>query len=277
MRIMLTNSIEESPIPGHWPCTHRPLLPVCGKPIVVHQIEHFANRGMKQFIIPRSPSQAALRARLGNGQEWGVTIRYSDMTDEELLSVNKLNGTEIMVVAGDTLDRRMAMSLNTTSSGSKFAISSLQDYHRINLAAIRGEVELTLPGRPVHNFYAQSDWYTNIDPHAYIGQNVFLGKHCCVGADSRLEQNCILGNGVLISENVTLSNVTVLPNTYIKAGAHFENAVLYDGYVLSLDGHEAESTSLSISRASNPSVTGLPQQESSGAFFVKERRQHRGR
>lgn len=62
------------PLTDHLP---KPLLPVAGKPLIVHHIERLAAAGIRQLVINHAHLGAMIEARLGDGSEWGVTIRYS--------------------------------------------------------------------------------------------------------------------------------------------------------------------------------------------------------
>ncbi|MEJ2396347.1 MAG: sugar phosphate nucleotidyltransferase, partial [Candidatus Thiodiazotropha sp.] len=55
----------------------KPLLPVAGKPLIVHHIERLAQAGIRQLVINHAHLGEMIEARLGDGSEWGVEIRYS--------------------------------------------------------------------------------------------------------------------------------------------------------------------------------------------------------
>jgi N-acetyl-alpha-D-muramate 1-phosphate uridylyltransferase len=55
----------------------KPLLPVAGKPLIVHQIERLARAGFQRLVINHAHLGALIEARLGDGSDWGVEIRYS--------------------------------------------------------------------------------------------------------------------------------------------------------------------------------------------------------
>ncbi len=55
----------------------KPLLPVAGKPLIVHHIERLAAAGIRRLVINHAHLGAMIEARLGDGSEWGVEIRYS--------------------------------------------------------------------------------------------------------------------------------------------------------------------------------------------------------
>jgi N-acetyl-alpha-D-muramate 1-phosphate uridylyltransferase len=55
----------------------KPLLTVAGKPLIVHHIERLAQAGIRQLVINHAHLGAMIEARLGDGAEWEVEIRYS--------------------------------------------------------------------------------------------------------------------------------------------------------------------------------------------------------
>jgi N-acetyl-alpha-D-muramate 1-phosphate uridylyltransferase len=55
----------------------KPLLPVAGKPLIVHHIERLAQAGIRQLVINHAHLGEMIETRLGDGSAWGVEIRYS--------------------------------------------------------------------------------------------------------------------------------------------------------------------------------------------------------
>lgn len=55
----------------------KPLLPVAGKPLIVHHIERLAEAGIRQLVINHAHLGGLIEAELGDGSAWGVEIRYS--------------------------------------------------------------------------------------------------------------------------------------------------------------------------------------------------------
>ncbi|MEH6650020.1 MAG: nucleotidyltransferase family protein [Motiliproteus sp.] len=57
-------------------CCPKPLLPVAGKPLVVHHIERLAEAGITDIIINVSHLGEQITAALGDGSRWGVAITF---------------------------------------------------------------------------------------------------------------------------------------------------------------------------------------------------------
>src|SRR5262245_35355956 len=54
----------------------KPLLPVCNKPLILHQIEIMRSVGIRQIVILIGHKGFELSKTLGDGSQFGVTIRY---------------------------------------------------------------------------------------------------------------------------------------------------------------------------------------------------------
>jgi MurNAc alpha-1-phosphate uridylyltransferase len=55
----------------------KPLIPVAGKPLIVHHIERLASMGVRQIVINHAHLGEKIEAALGDGAHWGVEISYS--------------------------------------------------------------------------------------------------------------------------------------------------------------------------------------------------------
>lgn len=62
------------PLTDHTP---KPLLPVGGKPLIVWHLERLAAAGFAEVVINHAHLGEQIEARLGDGSEWGLQIRYS--------------------------------------------------------------------------------------------------------------------------------------------------------------------------------------------------------
>lgn len=55
----------------------KPLLPVQGKALIVHQIERLKSAGFRDFVINHAYLGEQIEAHLGDGSQWNVKIHYS--------------------------------------------------------------------------------------------------------------------------------------------------------------------------------------------------------
>jgi N-acetyl-alpha-D-muramate 1-phosphate uridylyltransferase len=58
--------------------TPKPLLPVAGKPLIVWHLERLARAGIRDIVINHAHLGDQIEALLGDGDAWGVSIRYSE-------------------------------------------------------------------------------------------------------------------------------------------------------------------------------------------------------
>lgn len=265
-------SEQSSPLEPLWPSTHRALMPLAGKTLLIYLIEQLVDAGIRHVRIAGSIQQYAVRNRLRCGREWGITIRYSDLHGEELLAECLASETRCLYLLGDHLydtdfsrlveyqdsteipadltDVRGAglwrvqsgvltgHSLGAASGTVSYEnpLSDVLEYHRANLRAVRGFLpRLNVPGAAIHRT-ATADWQSAIASTASVGTDVFIGKHCRVGALARLDSGCVLSNGVVIDVGTRLQNATVLPNCFVGGGMALRDAVLGPDGILSLDG-----------------------------------------
>ncbi|WP_369857022.1 N-acetylmuramate alpha-1-phosphate uridylyltransferase MurU [Candidatus Thalassolituus haligoni] len=63
-----------APLTDHCP---KPLLPLAGKPLIVHHIEKLVAAGITELVINHAWLGDMLETQLQDGQQWGATIRYS--------------------------------------------------------------------------------------------------------------------------------------------------------------------------------------------------------
>lgn len=289
-------SDKSSPLEPLWPSTHRALLPIAGKALIVHLVEQLVEAGVRHLRIAGSIQQYAVRNRLGDGSEWGVTVRYSDLHGDDLRMECLLASGNCLYMLGDVLNhgdlqtlvqRRdydalqpdlyydaagmwqlrdghacgYSLGLGGGELPYENALVSVADYHDANLRAAQGLLpRLNLPGTRIHSA-AIADWKTQIANDAFVGADVFIGKHGKIGSLARLERNCILSNGVIVDSGVRIENVSVLPNCYVGRSISLRDAVLGPGGVLGLNGAFwpiDDTRVLGSTRDNREALTGIP-------------------
>jgi len=290
--IVVDFSHQTSPFEQLWPSTHRALLPIIGKPMIVHTLERLRNMGYRHFRIARHLQQPFVKNRLGNGEEWGVTLRYSDLTGAELLGETIACFGGAMRVMGDELLHTGAefarpgeydlaveqIPLKTTAifelanqsliarplksdPSECYSVRSVRDYHTMCFQLCRSFAAVdTAPGTQLHRS-AQADWKTSIAPDVLVGSSCFVGKHCKIEAGVVLDENCVLGNGVYVDKKSLLRNCVVLPNTYIGPGVRLQDCVASPLGAMHVSGEyagEAVKAVLRSTRSNEEQLTGLP-------------------
>jgi MurNAc alpha-1-phosphate uridylyltransferase len=63
----------------------KPLLEVCGKPLIVWHIEKLAKAGFKEIVINIAHLGFKIPEALGDGSKWGVKLHFSDEQNEGAL------------------------------------------------------------------------------------------------------------------------------------------------------------------------------------------------
>jgi len=289
-------SSQSSPLEPAWPSTHRAVLPIVGKALIVHSIEILIRLGIKHIRVAGSIQQYAVEKRLGDGKEWDVTIRYSDLHHTDLLTQTLLEKKHCLFILGDqmhsinighpwlatsgnqvaTINPGEHTALWTLTKGEitqlsllglsslkykSFPISSCFDFHQANRLAVSNALTgISLPGKAIRD-NCVTDWDTSISRSAHLGAGTFIGKHCKIGNRVTLESNCILGAGVVLSGDTHLKNVTVLPNTYVGRNIRLQNAVVSPIGIFDLENNFwpiHEQSVLTRSRANKENITGLP-------------------
>ena len=62
----------------------KPLVPVGGKPLIVHHLEKLAGAGFREIVINLGHLGSKIPETLGDGSSWGLSIAYSDEGPEPL-------------------------------------------------------------------------------------------------------------------------------------------------------------------------------------------------
>lgn len=287
-------SSAASPLEPAWPSTHRALLPVAGKPIIIHLIEQLAALGIKHLRIAGSIQQFPVKNRLGTGQEFGVTIRYSDIHGPDLCLQTLLERRECLYFIGDQLlnvahaldslnfARARTSSLDSTESAALWTlgkdgpeclqmnnpffakgacIKTASDFHLANKLLVTGTVNnFELPGRAIRE-HVQVGWDSNIHPTAEIEAGVTVGNQCYIGSRVYLGAGCVIGDGCVIRPGAQLINVSLLPNTFVGGTVQLRDAIITPKAIFDLHGKYwliDDRSIISRVRSNDEANTGMP-------------------
>jgi D,D-heptose 1,7-bisphosphate phosphatase len=86
----------------------KPLVPVAGEPLLVRQIAHLAEQGVRDIVLLAGYKHEAIQAHIGDGSRMGVSIRYA-IDDPPMGTAGALIGAlntlapRFVVLSGDTL------------------------------------------------------------------------------------------------------------------------------------------------------------------------------
>lgn len=131
------------------------LLPVFDKPMVYHPLTTLMLAGVRETVVITTPGdQPAFERLLGDGGQWGLTLRYVPQPAPEgiaqalLLAADFLAGAPSALILGDNLFHArelvplLAAASARTSGATIFA-------HRVRNPSVYGVVELDDAGRAV--------------------------------------------------------------------------------------------------------------------------------
>jgi MurNAc alpha-1-phosphate uridylyltransferase len=118
--------------------TPKPLLPVGGRPLIEWQIERLAKAGFRDLVINHAHLGRQIEESLGNGQRWGVRIRYSaeapalETAGGIVQAMPLLDAQPFVVVSGD-----IHTEFDFTSLGARIAdIARHPDAHVAHLVLV---------------------------------------------------------------------------------------------------------------------------------------------
>ncbi|MCP3688667.1 MAG: NDP-sugar synthase [Gammaproteobacteria bacterium] len=115
------------------------LLPIAGRPTVIHCIEDLADAGLKKLLVVIATDAHKIESLLGNGMRWGVDIEYMLAKGEEppsqvIRRCGKLLATPFLMVRGDML-RSPAVN-DFLMKSEFFDTGNLQGFIKSRLAGI---------------------------------------------------------------------------------------------------------------------------------------------
>ncbi|MBD25389.1 MAG: glucose-1-phosphate thymidylyltransferase [Candidatus Marinimicrobia bacterium] len=128
------------------------LLPVYDKPMVYYPLSTLMLAGIRDILIITTPYDAAAFQRLlGNGQQWGIKIRYAQQPSPDGLAQAFIIGREFIgdsacalvlgdnIIYGHGLTERLRSAATRTSGASVFAyhVSDPERYGIVHLDAER--------------------------------------------------------------------------------------------------------------------------------------------
>lgn len=119
------------PLTDHTP---KPLLPIGGKPMIVHHLEKIADSGIKEVVINLGHLGSKILQSLGNGSTWGLSIEYSDEGPDPLetgggmtKALPLLGSETFLLVNGDVWTDLDFSSIPSSLSGNDQAMLFLVD------------------------------------------------------------------------------------------------------------------------------------------------------
>jgi MurNAc alpha-1-phosphate uridylyltransferase len=188
--------------------TPKPLLEVRGKPLIVHHLEALARAGFTEIVINLSWLGEQIRARLGDGADFGVNIAYSEEAEAletagGIQQALPLLGERFIVVNGDVFGDYDFARLQTRDSLAHLVLVDNPDHHPAGDFSLQGET-VGNDGSPLYTFSGiaqyQRRFFTDLAPgkqalapllraaavRAQVSGELFRGEWADIGTTERL-------------------------------------------------------------------------------------------
>ncbi len=221
---------------------------VLGQPLLQWMVESLAAQGCHDFHVVLDSRDQKLRALLGDGRRWGVSLTvYPETVPAEtlaglraepclsgpgdcwpLFAVAELSGPGPLV--GPHGPTGWLYSEPGRTGGSPHQVEEVWDARSpaallaTNLRALRGARPHLLHARE----QATDRWVgrgARIHPLAELVGPVFIGADAFVGPGVRVGPDAVIGPGCILEEDVEVSSSVVLPDTYVGPGLELRTAL----------------------------------------------------
>ncbi|HXI72156.1 MAG TPA: sugar transferase [Verrucomicrobiae bacterium] len=183
-------------------------LPVFGRSLVEHWLEHLALLGAKEVCILATDRPEQVRARVGDGARWGIRVEVfpeiRELTPAEARAKYRGDNDAWLTAPDDAIlmDHLPCAAEFPLFTSYADGFKALQ--HWLPRAA-------TTPGRIGVREIRPGVWvglHTHLSPETelrapcWIGENVFVGAGATIGPDAILENNSFVERGAEISRGV---------------------------------------------------------------------------
>jgi len=200
------------------------LLPVLGRPLLDHALEHLAGRGAKEVLVLASDRPSQIRSAIRDGEVWGLKIDFLATTHElgegeagTLHSAHFTNGERPVVL---TLDQATGLPMDQLfrfSSGNHDFFSDL--LRDPSLAS-----QLTMQEREPGVWISTR---AKVDPEAIIEGPVWIGPRARVAAGAVIGPDTLIEAGAFIDHGARVTASWVGPDTYTGADVCLEEAIAW--------------------------------------------------
>lgn len=181
------------------------LVPILGRSLLDLWLSDLAGRGATRVTILAADRPHEIRAAVGRGEAWGLSVEVLPEPREPVLeSVRAQNpGSEVALMdclppEGETLFR------------------STEDWFQRIQAAIR----TAAPTRVGYREIAQGVWIhvrSRVSPEAHLEGPCWIGQHAWIGSRARIGAGTIIEDNAYIDDGAEVYNSWVGPGTYVGA------------------------------------------------------------
>ncbi len=164
--------------------TPKPLLEVGGRPLLETILKSFVKHGFRRFYISVNYMSGLFRDHFGDGEPWGVEIRYLDEdkplgTAGPLGLIGEVPSQPLLVMNGDLLTKvNFAQFLNYHRESGADATMGVREYDfqvPFGVVQLDGHQIKDIEEKPVHRFFINAGMYV-IDASVLgmVEKNVYL-------------------------------------------------------------------------------------------------------
>jgi NDP-sugar pyrophosphorylase family protein len=189
-------------------------LPIAGRPLIQRYIEALADAGTTELLIILRDDAERFTAYLGNGERWGLSIRYERLQpgEDPYTSAAGLTAHYGLDRAFDPVMPGMAMREGTCLPGCGFAgTGDPATYLQSVMATLDGGIEGFVPsGREIApgirvSHHARIHRRATLLAPVFIGPEADIGAGAIIGPHTAVEQGSFIRRGCLVERSVIMA------------------------------------------------------------------------
>lgn len=244
------------------------MLPLLGKPLLVHAVEDVAQAGLKRVLVVAGPFTHAASRALGNGGRWGLEIKIVEGRDDDAWSDHPLLVVRadiarppfvgaFLEAANKAVQGRLRAMARGAECGIDFwrpgvsgmaeihleaechVVESFAAYHRANLEALNDRLGgLLVDGRSILREDGDeliAGRGSRVEPASLTKGHAYVGAFTRIASSSRLLGNVVIGEGAVIEAGTRIEDSVVMPGTYVGADLDVRGAIVAPGRLIAVD------------------------------------------
>ncbi len=244
------------------------MLPLLGKPLLVHAVEDLAQAGLKEVLVVAGGFTRAVSRCLGNGQRWGMTIKVVEGRDDETWSDHPLLVVRADIARPPLVGAFLQLAsqagegrLRAVAQGAECGIDlwrpgvaglaeihlneacrvvdGFSAFHQANMDALDGRFGgLLIDGRSILDEDGDeliAGRGSEVEPRSLTRGRAYVGAFTRIASTSRLLGQVVIGDGAVIEPGTHIENSVVMPGTYVGADLDVRGAIVAPGRLIAAD------------------------------------------
>jgi NDP-sugar pyrophosphorylase family protein len=200
-------------------------MPLLGQSLLEYWLAHVAASGIKEAIVLSDDRPAHIRAIVGNGARWGLSVSVIEESREltpaqALLKYDKDLNSGSSQTGIVVLDHFPNLSEKPLFSDYAAHFEALLAWMPNARTPDRVGVKELMPG-------VYADLRAHVSPNAKLHGPCWLGKNVFVGADAVLGPKAIVEDGSFIEARACVSCSIVGPNTFVGQFAEIAESLAF--------------------------------------------------